>query len=107
MSTTLTQMKMPIITFFLVCYCLFCINIVKYQNIKENCQGFYMKNSILSNNVIQQIGFGLTAAALIGSYCVCACAALGQGLLSVLLCCAVCFLVSLKKGIFRYIGERI
>lgn len=55
-----------------------------------------MKNSILRNNIIQQIGFGLTAAALIGSYCVCACAALGQGLLSVLLCCAVCVFVSLK-----------
>lgn len=55
-----------------------------------------MKKSILSNNIIQQIGFGLTAAALIGSYCVCACAALGQGLLSVVLCCAVCFFVSLK-----------
>lgn len=55
-----------------------------------------MKNSILSNNIIQQIGFGLTAAALIGSYCVCACAALGQGLLSVLLCCVVCIFVSLK-----------
>ena len=55
-----------------------------------------MKKSILSNNIIQQIGFGLTAAALVGSYCVCVCAALGQGLLSVLLCCSVCFFVSLK-----------
>ncbi len=61
-----------------------------------------MKKNILSNNITQQIGFGLTAAALIGSFCVCACAALGQGLLSVLLCCAVCVFASLKlkNGVF-------
>lgn len=55
-----------------------------------------MKKSMLNNNTTKQIGFGLTAAALVVSYCVCVCAALGQGLLSVLLCCAVCFSVSLK-----------
>lgn len=55
-----------------------------------------MKKSMLNNNTTKQIGFGLTTAALVGSYCVCVCAALGQGLLSVLLCCAVCFSVSLK-----------
>ena len=55
-----------------------------------------MKKSMLNNNTTKHIGFGLTAAALVVSYCVCVCAALGQGLLSVLLCCAVCFSVSLK-----------
>lgn len=60
-----------------------------------------MKKNI-SDNITQQIGFGLTAAALIVSYCVCACAVTGQGLFTVLLCCIVCILMSLKlkNGVF-------
>lgn len=60
-----------------------------------------MKNNV-SDNTTQQIGFGLTAAALLGSYCICACAATGQGLLAVLLCSVICIFTSLKlkKGIF-------
>lgn len=61
-----------------------------------------MEKSLKDNKLIQQIGFGLTAAALIGSYCICAGAALNQGLLSVLLCSVVCVFVSpkLKNGVF-------
>lgn len=61
-----------------------------------------MNKNIFRNNIIQQIGFGLTAAALTFSYTVSACAVLGQSLLSVFLCCTVCFVASLKteNGVF-------
>ncbi len=61
-----------------------------------------MKKDISNNNLLKQTGFGLTAAAIIISYCVCAGAALNQGLLTVFLCCVVCIFSSLKlrDGIF-------
>ena len=61
-----------------------------------------MENFLKKNNILKQTGFGFTAAALVGAYAICACAALGQSLLPALLCCAVCLFTSLKlkNGIF-------
>ena len=58
-----------------------------------------MKKDFSTKNITEQIGFGLTGAALIGSFTLCACAVTGQGLWAFLLCCTVCILSSLlNKG---------
>ena len=50
-------------------------------------------------NIFEQIGFGLTGAALIGSFALCACAVMGQGLWAFLFCCTICIFTSLlNKG---------
>ena len=50
-------------------------------------------------NIFKQIGFGLTGAALIGSFALCACAVMGQGLWAFLFCCTICIFTSLlNKG---------
>lgn len=61
-----------------------------------------MKKELNRNNLFQQIGFGLTTAALVLSCCVCVCAVTGQGLISILLCSVACIFssVRLKNGIF-------
>lgn len=61
-----------------------------------------MKKITTNNNLTSQIGFGLTVAALVSSYCICACAVSGQGLLAFLLCSSVCIFTSvkLKNGVF-------
>lgn len=54
-----------------------------------------MKNAISNKKITEQIGFGLTGAAIIGSFALCACAVMGQGLWAFLLCCTVCIFASL------------
>lgn len=48
-------------------------------------------------NLTNQIGYGLTSAALIGSYSLCVSAALGRGAVFALICIIVCALFSLKE----------
>ncbi len=58
-----------------------------------------MENAFSRKNITEQIGFGLTGAALTGSFALCACAVTGQGLWAFILCCTVCFFSSLlNKG---------
>lgn len=58
-----------------------------------------MKKDFSTKNITEQIGFGLTGAALIGSFTLCACAVTGQGLWAFLLCCTICIFTSLlNKG---------
>ncbi len=61
-----------------------------------------MKTSIKSNEILSQAGFGVTGALLTGAFAICMCAVTGQGLLSFLLCCVVCFIFSIKNkdGVF-------
>lgn len=47
-------------------------------------------------NILTKIGYGLSAAAIIGSYSLCASAALGRGAVFVLVCIIFCALFSLK-----------
>lgn len=58
-----------------------------------------MENTLSRKNITEQIGFGLTGAALIGAFSLCACAVTGQSLWAFLLCCTVCIFSSLlNKG---------
>ncbi len=58
-----------------------------------------MKNTLSIKTITEQMGFGLTGAALTGSFALCACAVMGQGLWAFLLCCTVCIFSSLlNKG---------
>lgn len=58
-----------------------------------------METAFSRKNITEQIGFGLTGAALTGSFALCACAVMGQGLWAFLLCCTVCIFISLlNKG---------
>lgn len=58
-----------------------------------------MKKDLSIKTITEQIGFGLTGAALIGSFALCACAVMGQGLWAFLLCCTICIFTSLlNKG---------
>lgn len=58
-----------------------------------------MRKDFSTKNITEQIGFGLTGAALIGSFALCACAVMGQGLWAFLLCCTICIFTSLlNKG---------
>lgn len=61
-----------------------------------------MKNTLSIKTITEQMGFGLTGAALIGAFTLCACAVTGQGLWAFLLCCTVCIFSSLlyKGNIF-------
>lgn len=61
-----------------------------------------MNSNFTNNKIIRETGFGLTAAALTGAYAVCTAAAVGQSLFAALLCCTVCFILSLKikDGVF-------
>ncbi|MBO5066699.1 MAG: hypothetical protein J6D06_11325 [Clostridia bacterium] len=61
-----------------------------------------MENMLSRKNITEQIGFGLTGAALTGSFALCACAVTGQGLWAFLLCCTVCIFSSLlnKDNVF-------
>ena len=85
---------------FYLHYCLFVINNVKYLSIfVKGCSCGVMENTLSRKNITEQIGFGLTGAALIGAFSLCACAVTGQSLWAFLLCCTVCIFSSLlNKG---------
>lgn len=53
-------------------------------------------NNLNFKNKTTQISFGLTGAAIILTYSLCAASSIGQGLVSVLLCSVVCAVMSLK-----------
>ncbi len=56
-----------------------------------------MKNTLCSNRILSQLGFGVTGAMLTGSFALSVCAVTGRGLLSFLLCCVSCFAFSIKN----------
>ena len=56
-------------------------------------------NKPKNEKMLNQIGYGLTSAALIGTYSICISAALGRGAVFALICAVICALFSLKgKG---------
>lgn len=58
-----------------------------------------MNFSDSKKQIYEQIGFGLTGAALISAFSLCTCAVMGQSLWAFLLCCTVCIFASLlNKG---------
>lgn len=58
-----------------------------------------MKENLRSNKILSDAGFGVTGALLTGSFTLSVCAVTGRGLFAFLLCCALCFVFSIKNKV--------
>ncbi len=56
-----------------------------------------MKENLRSNKILSDAGFGVTGALLTGSFTLSVCAVTGRGLFAFLICCALCFVFSIKN----------